>query len=42
MLEIIRIGQDYPRDGTYFQGTSASNGREYLGDSSDDNCSYRS
>ena len=42
MLEIIRIGQDYPHDGTYFQGTSASYRREYLGDSSDDNWSYRS
>ena len=42
MLGIIRIGQDYPCDGTYFQGTSASNRREYPGDSSDDNWSYRS
>ena len=41
MLGIIRIGQDYPRDGAYFQGTSASNRREYPGDSSDDNQSYR-
>ena len=42
MLVIIRIGQEYPRDGTYFQGTSESNRREYLGDSSEDNQSYRS
>ena len=41
MSENIRIGQDYPRDGTYLQGTSTSNRREYLGDSSDDNRSYR-
>ena len=42
MLGSIRIGQDYPHDGTYFQGTSTSNKREYLGDRSDDNWSYRS
>ena len=42
MLGIIRTGQDYPHDGTYFQGTSASNRRKYPGDSSDDNQSYRS
>ena len=41
MSENIRIGQDYPCDGTYLQGTSTSNRREYLGDSSDDNRSYR-
>ena len=41
MLGIIRIVQDYPCDGTYFQGISASNRREYQGDSSDDNQSYR-
>ena len=41
MLGSIRIGQDYPRDGSYLQGTSTSNRREYLGDSSDDNRSYR-
>ena len=41
MSENIRIGQDYPRDGTYLQGTSTSNRREYPGDSSDDNWSYR-
>ena len=41
MSENIRIGQDYPHDGTYLQGTSTSNRREYLGDSSDDNRSYR-
>ena len=38
----IRIGQDYPRDGTYLQGTSTSNRREYLGYSSEDNRSYSS
>ena len=37
MSENIRIGQDYPCDGTYLQGTSTSNRREYLGDSSDNN-----
>ena len=41
MLGIIRIGQDYPCDATYFQGTYALNRREYLGDSNDDNQSYR-
>ena len=41
MSENIRIGQDYPCDGTYLQGTSTSNRREYLRDISDDNRSYR-
>ena len=35
MSENIRTGQDYPCDGTYLQGTSPSNRREYPGDSSD-------
>ena len=42
MIENIRIGQDYPHDGTYLQGPPTSNRREYLADSSDDNRSYRS
>ena len=41
MSENIRIGQDHHCDGTYLQGTSTSNRREYLRDSSDDNRSYR-
>ena len=41
LLENIRIEQEYPRDGTYLQGTSVSHRREYLGDSSDDSRSYR-
>ena len=41
MSENITIRQDYPRDGTYLQGTSTSNRREYPGNSSDDNRSYR-
>ena len=38
--ENVRIGQNYPHEGTYLQGTSASNRRDYLEDSSDDNRSY--
>ena len=41
VLENIRIGQEYPQEGTYLQGTSVSCRREYPGDSSDDNRSYR-
>ena len=41
LLENIRIEQEYPRDGTYLQGTFVSCRREYLGDSSDDNRPYR-
>ena len=41
MPDNVGIGQNYPRDGTYLQGVSTSNRREYLGDSSDDNRSYR-
>ena len=41
MPDNVRIGQNYPLDGTYLQGVSTSNRREYLGDSSDDNRSYR-
>ena len=41
MPDNVRIGQNYPHDGTYLQGVSTSNRREYLGDSSDDNRSYR-
>ena len=39
--ENIGIEQEYPQEGTYLQGTSVSHRREYLGDSSDDNRSYR-
>ena len=39
--ENVRIGQNYPRKGTYLQGTSASNRRDYPEDSCDDNRSYR-
>ena len=35
--EDIRIEQEYPQEGTYLQGTSASCRWEYPGDSSDDN-----
>ena len=41
MADNVRIGQNYPHDGTYLQGVSTSNRREYPGDSSDDNRSYR-
>ena len=41
-LENIRTGQNYPHDGTYLQRMTTSNKREYLGDSSGDNRSYRS
>ena len=41
LQENIRIEQEYPQDGTYLQGTSVSHRREYLGDSSNDNRSYR-
>ena len=37
----IGIGQNYPCEGIYSQGTSTSNRRNYLDDSSDDNRSYR-
>ena len=39
--ENIGIGQNYPCEGTYPQGTSTLNRRDYLEDSSDDNRSYR-
>ena len=39
--ENIGIGQNYPCEETYLQGTSASNRRDYPEDSSDDNRSYR-
>ena len=39
--EYVRIGRNYPHEGTYLQGTSTSNRRDYLEDSSDDNRSYR-
>ena len=41
MPDDVRIGQNYPCDGTYLQGVSTSNRREYPGDSSDYNRSYR-
>ena len=41
-LENIRIEQNYPHDGTCLQRMTTSNRREYLGDSSEDNRSYRS
>ena len=41
LLENIRIEQEYPQEGTYLQETSVSCRREYPGDSSDDNRSYR-
>ena len=41
-LENIRIGQNYPCDGTYLQRMTTSNRRDYLGDSSEDNRSFRS
>ena len=40
--ENVRIGQNYPCEGTHLQGTSTSNRRDYLEDSSDDNRLYRS
>ena len=39
--EHVGIGQNYPCEGIYLQGTSTSNRRKYPGDSSDDNRSYR-
>ena len=36
----VRIGQNYPHAGTYLQGVSTLNRREYPGDSSHDNRSY--
>ena len=39
--ENVRIGQNYPCKGTCLQGTSTSNRRDYLEDSSEDNRSYR-
>ena len=39
--ENMRIGQNYPCEGTYPQGTSTSIRRDYLEDSSDDNRLYR-
>ena len=39
--ENIGIGQNYPCEGIYPQGTSTSNRRDYPDDSSDDNRSYR-
>ena len=39
--ENIRSGQNYPHEGTCLPGTSTSNRRDYLEDSSDDNRSYR-
>ena len=41
MPDNVGIGQNYPHDGTYLQGVSTSNRREYPEDSSDDNKSYR-
>ena len=41
MPDNVRIGQNYTHDGTYLQGVSTSNRREYPGNSSDDNRSYR-
>ena len=37
----IEKGQNYPHEGIYPQGTSISNRRDYLDDSSDDNRLYR-
>ena len=42
MTANVRVEQDCPHDGAYLQGTSTSNRREYPGDSSNDNWSYRS
>ena len=39
--ENIGIGQNYPCEGIYPQGTSTSNRRDYPDDSSDDNRLYR-
>ena len=39
--ENMSIGLQYPHEGIYPQGTSTANRREYPGDSSDDNRSYR-
>ena len=39
--ENIRIGRNYPHEGTYSQGTSTSNRRDYPDDSSDDTRLYR-
>ena len=38
--ENVRIGQNYPHEETCLQGTSTSNRRDYLEDSSDDNRLY--
>ena len=39
--ENVRIGQNYPHEGACLPGTSTSNRRDYLEDSSEDNGSYR-
>ena len=39
--ENVRIGQNYPHEGTCLQGTSTSDRRDYPEDSSEDNRSYR-
>ena len=39
--ENVRIGQNYPCEGTYLQGTSTSNRRDFPEESSDDNRLYR-
>ena len=39
--ENMSIERQYPHEGIYPQGTSTANRREYPGDSSDDNRSYR-
>ena len=39
--ENVRIGQNYPHEGICLPGTSTSNRRDYLEDSSEDNRSYR-
>ena len=39
--ENVRIGQNYPHEGTCLPGTSTSNRRDYPEDSSEDNRSYR-
>ena len=40
IAENVRIGQNYPHEGTCLPGTSISNRRDYLEDSSEDNRSY--
>ena len=42
ITENVRIGQNYPCEGTDLQGTSIPNRRDNLEESSDDNRSYRS